>query len=223
MFRFKLFGLEVTTRVRDLLFAAAIGLAVLLDWRHDAVAAALKSLASQLDPSFSPLLAAAAAFVAGALATAFAAAAWPRGGKSTGPGRTVFDAGRLGALLAVAMLGLTVLAIVAVDRSQVSAAGAAMAVLFAALALAAGGPAVDALQRGEGVNFESHWGGLGGNQGGWRLSPVATLLILTVGFAAAARAALTLPAADPNAAGKTAPAPKAAPAAGARPSVHPVG
>jgi len=37
-----------------------------------------------------------------------------------------------------------------------------------------------ALSRGEGVAFDSYWGGLGGAQGGWRVSPVTVTLVLAL-------------------------------------------
>jgi len=36
------------------------------------------------------------------------------------------------------------------------------------------------LVRGDGPQIESHWGGFGGGLGGWRLSPSAALLIITL-------------------------------------------
>lgn len=70
------------------------------------------------------------------------------------------------------------------------------AVLLSAFATAAIGAAIHAVQALEAEPFEmqSHWGGLGGGMGGWRLSRAAVLILLALGFAGAAVGACYQPA-----------------------------
>lgn len=44
---------------------------------------------------------------------------------------------------------------------------------------------VDSVQDGQWPAFESHWGGLGGGLGGWRVSPSLLYLMGALGFASA--------------------------------------
>ncbi|MDP3749699.1 MAG: hypothetical protein Q8Q88_21930 [Phenylobacterium sp.] len=44
---------------------------------------------------------------------------------------------------------------------------------------------LETLRRAEGLFLESHWGGLGGGLGGWRISPAAVLVFLLLVFASA--------------------------------------
>lgn len=70
---------------------------------------------------------------------------------------------------------------------------------------------IESLARGEGLQFDSHWGGLGGGMGGWRASPNATLTLFALIFLAATFAAAAVeikiekkgPAAPPGKAGPT--------------------
>ena len=78
------------------------------------------------------------------------------------------------------------LATVAVAHGQVPAINAALAYILGMTALIAGIRCTDALGRGESLGVESHWGGLGGSSGGWRLLPATGLAVLTLSFAGAA-------------------------------------
>jgi hypothetical protein len=62
---------------------------------------------------------------------------------------------------------------------------AALILICGALTVVAALFAIDSLASGEGLRFDSHWGGLGGGMGGWRLSPGSTLVLLTLIFLAA--------------------------------------
>lgn len=65
-----------------------------------------------------------------------------------------------------------------------------IAALFANIAVIFLARLIGGLNLGDSLGIESHWGGLGGGVGGWRISRVAVYLICTVTFAALA--ALTL-------------------------------
>jgi hypothetical protein len=65
------------------------------------------------------------------------------------------------------------------DRGALGLALALLMLLFGVVALSA-------LQRGETVEVEGHWGGLGGALGGWRLSPSAVLILFVALFAVGA-------------------------------------
>ena len=78
------------------------------------------------------------------------------------------------------------LATVAVAHGQLPAINAALAYILGMTALISGIRCTDALGRGESLGVESHWGGLGGSSGGWRLLPATGLAILTLSFTGAA-------------------------------------
>lgn len=86
------------------------------------------------------------------------------------------------AILAVPVAALAVLVLVAVDAGAIEVLQAALLLVCGSLALTAGAYALAALREGDAVELSSHWGGLGGGLGGWRLSPVATMLLLTLIF-----------------------------------------
>jgi hypothetical protein len=71
---------------------------------------------------------------------------------------------------------------------------------------------LEQLRQNEGLSFESHWGGLGGNLGGWRLSTSVVLVLLLLVFAAATVSVALAPPAG-GAADRKAAAPPAAAAA----------
>lgn len=60
-----------------------------------------------------------------------------------------------------------------------------MLALFTAAALYAARLAIERLS-GDGASVQTHWGGIGGGLGGWRMSPTLFLLVLALGFAGAA-------------------------------------
>ena len=76
----------------------------------------------------------------------------------------------------------------------IAPARAAAGLLLGTLALTAGIRCVERLAAGETIGFESHWGGLGGGTGGWRLFPAAALGLLALAFAGGA---LTVLVAEP--------------------------
>ena len=84
----------------------------------------------------------------------------------------------LAILVAVVLSGA--LLILGVAQGQIRALPAALVLILGTLTLFAGQQAVVALARGETIEISSHWGGLGGGLGGWRVSPVATLLLLAL-------------------------------------------
>lgn len=67
---------------------------------------------------------------------------------------------------------------------------AAAALLLGTLAIIAGLRCIELLSAGEPIGFESHWGGLGGGSGGWRLFPASALAILSLSFAGGTLAVL---------------------------------
>lgn len=85
-------------------------------------------------------------------------------------------------MLGFAFAGIVVLLLTAVAQSQIKPVAATLVLVCSALALLAGGHAVEALARGDEIGISSHWGGLGGSLSGWRLSSVTTLLLLVLIF-----------------------------------------
>lgn len=67
---------------------------------------------------------------------------------------------------------------------------AAAALLLGILAIISGLRCIELLSAGEPIGFESHWGGLGGGSGGWRLFPASALAILSLSFAGGTLAVL---------------------------------
>jgi hypothetical protein len=61
---------------------------------------------------------------------------------------------------------------------------AALLTVFVSLTIAFGAAAIHGLNEGEDFSIESHWGGLGGGLGGWRVSNPLIFLIATL-FSAA--------------------------------------
>lgn len=72
------------------------------------------------------------------------------------------------------------LLIIGVRLEKIDPATAAMVYLLGWLAAIATLHALGALARGDGIAFDSYWGGLGGAQGGWRISPVTTSVLLAL-------------------------------------------
>jgi hypothetical protein len=85
------------------------------------------------------------------------------------------------ALLVTALLFVT-----GVSTCQLSAGPAAAAFVLLALALLAGGHCFYMMANGAQIGFESHWGGLGGGSGGWRIFPATALATLSLAFAGGA-------------------------------------
>lgn len=80
---------------------------------------------------------------------------------------------------------VVLLMILAVRDEAVPPLTAATVLICGALTAAAAVKAFQAIARGDSVSFNSYWGGLGGGQGGWRVSPVTTLIVLSLIFLAA--------------------------------------
>jgi uncharacterized membrane protein len=70
-------------------------------------------------------------------------------------------------------------------RQPVSPVDAALVLICGSLTVVAAVFAIDSVAGGEGLRFDSHWGGLGGGMGGWRVSPTTTLVLLSLLFLAA--------------------------------------
>ncbi|MEE4455215.1 hypothetical protein [Novosphingobium resinovorum] len=95
---------------------------------------------------------------------------------------------RLGArrlIVGLAILSLIILVSIAIQAGKLpwDVLLSALLLIFAA---AASAHALDAIERGSSLGFESHWGGLGGGSGGWRLSPATGAALLALSFTGAA-------------------------------------
>jgi hypothetical protein len=97
-------------------------------------------------------------------------------------------------MLSVVCAVAAFLLIAAVGHGDIAGHKAAIAFILAVLALAAGIRCVHLLGKGQSLGFESHWGGLGGGGGGWRILPPTGLAILALSLAAGAIALVTAPA-----------------------------
>jgi hypothetical protein len=86
---------------------------------------------------------------------------------------------------------VAVIVLPAVLAGEITFARASVAVLAGGLALIALTRVVQLFAQGDRIELQSHWGGLGGGLGGWRLSPVAGLVLLTVALCGVAIAAIT--------------------------------
>lgn len=69
-------------------------------------------------------------------------------------------------------------------RADVKMLSLGMAAFFAAIAVLFLARLIGSLESGDSLSVESHWGGLGGGVGGWRISRAAVYLICTVTFGA---------------------------------------
>lgn len=78
-------------------------------------------------------------------------------------------------ILIFALVGVIVAGLV---NHQIQPLNAAMAIIFGGVTLLVGAHALEALRTEDGAGLESHWGGLGGGLGGWRLSRAAVLSLL---------------------------------------------
>lgn len=119
---------------------------------------------------------------------------------------------RMGALVMAALfVALAAATGWALWLGRLDSVAAIAAVVLGGLAIASFGLFVFSLEGGEGVGVESHWGGLGGSVGGWRLTTPLVFLLLTVFFAGAMTAAIGA-AQPPAKAERPAAAPAAEPA-----------
>jgi len=92
------------------------------------------------------------------------------------------------AVLPLVLLATILLIAAAVASGRLEPGPAALALVLILLATLGGLQTYDSLGKGEEIGIESHWGGLGGGSGGWRLLPPTGLAILTLAFAGAAMA-----------------------------------
>lgn len=79
---------------------------------------------------------------------------------------------------AIATAGSLLMAGVLLGR--VAPLAAALVLICGAAALFVATLAAEHVARGNAVEISSHWGGLGGSQGAWRVSPALTLLLLAL-------------------------------------------
>jgi hypothetical protein len=84
--------------------------------------------------------------------------------------------------ISIVIWAFAILLFVAVDRKALDAGVAALLFVSAAGTLIAAAYALGALRSGEGIGVSSHWGGLGGGLGGWRLTPATPALLLALIF-----------------------------------------
>jgi hypothetical protein len=85
---------------------------------------------------------------------------------------------------------LALILLTGIVLGEVGVAAASVALLAGGAAAVIATRASDLLMRGDRVELESHWGGLGGGLGGWRLSPAAGLVLLALVFLGTAVGAL---------------------------------
>lgn len=83
-------------------------------------------------------------------------------------------------MLVAAAAGATVLLAIGTVTDRISPLGAALVLMLGTGALMALSRALRDLAETQGVAFESHWGGLAGGMGGWRLSSASVTLLLTI-------------------------------------------
>jgi hypothetical protein len=108
------------------------------------------------------------------------------------------------ALVAATCVACALLLLAAASQELIAGHLAAIALVLMVLALAAALRCIDLLGRGEPLGFESHWGGLGGGGGGWRILPTTGLAVLVLTFLGAALAVLAAGGAPSSNVGNTA-------------------
>ncbi|WP_416896262.1 MAG: hypothetical protein ACMVY4_12010 [Minwuia sp.] len=106
----------------------------------------------------------------------------------------------LHALMVLVAAAYVLLIFIALVLDKLSGASSAVALLLGGLALGSFWVFVWLLLRGEPVGIESHWGGIGGGVGGWRVTAPLVFLLLTLFFGGATAAVVAVDAAKPAAA-----------------------
>lgn len=96
----------------------------------------------------------------------------------------------------VLTLGLTVILLVTANVHDVAGAdrkmlALGMSVLFAGITIVFLARFIRSLESGEPLGIESHWGGLGGGVGGWRISRPIVYLLSVITFAALTAVAMS--------------------------------
>jgi uncharacterized integral membrane protein len=79
-----------------------------------------------------------------------------------------------------------VMGVAAARSGEIKFWQAMMVILIGGPALIATARAIELIGEGETIEMQSQWGGLGGVLGGWRLSPVTSLVLLAFAFAGGA-------------------------------------
>lgn len=144
---------------------------------------------------------------------------------------------RLRADVVAAVTAVAVILILGVAFQKVPVLPAAVLLICGTAALLVGVAAAAGLERGESIEFTSHWGGLGHSASGWKISPMGTatlLLLILLGAAmvglsgagggdgnSATEASGNSTSRDRSGTTKTAPDEKAAPGAGIRSAGQP--
>jgi hypothetical protein len=98
--------------------------------------------------------------------------------------RSMFSPALICSLLGVT--SLAALGLIGAASGEISFFQAIVVVAFGSAALTAATFAIERLAKGDTIEMQSHWGGLGGVLGGWRLSPTASLLLVALVFAGGA-------------------------------------
>lgn len=101
------------------------------------------------------------------------------------------------AMLGITAAGAAVLLVAGVLADKVSPMGAALVLILGMGSLLALHRALREVSKADGLAFESHWGGLAGGMGGWRLSAASVTFLVTIILIGAAIAAAL--GADPKA------------------------
>jgi hypothetical protein len=115
------------------------------------------------------------------------------------PGRPV-PWNLLALLFCIVLIGVVVLLLSAIQAGEMKAPRAALFLVFSGLTLLVAYYALEAIRLGDGLAFDTHWGGLGGGLGGFRISSAAglTLLMLVLVGVTAAVGLYEPPAAAPH-------------------------
>jgi hypothetical protein len=88
--------------------------------------------------------------------------------------------------IAVVLFCTAVMGVAAVRADDIKLWQAMMVILIGSPALVAAARAIELIGQGETIEMQSQWGGLGGALGGWRLSPVTSLMLVALAFTGAA-------------------------------------
>ena len=80
----------------------------------------------------------------------------------------------------IAVICVAIVGLVGALTRQIDFVHVMLLLVLGSAALVATLRVVDRLHRGELIELQSHWGGLGGAIGGWRLSPVTGLLLVAL-------------------------------------------
>jgi hypothetical protein len=149
-----------------------------------AVAAAAMSLAYALSGGASPPWLRPVASVASSILFVI-------GGFAGGVALTVFVYGRAQqnaptSWTYIVLFCAAIMAVAAVRADQLTFGQALPVIILGGVAVIAAAAAIARFEKGDRVELESHWGGLGGGLGGWRVSAVTILSLLALVFAGAA-------------------------------------